>query len=298
MPPENQLVIPSPTRFNDETQRKVEGIEQALPVPQEATRGGQAFAWAPNQAKQAANVVQTREQTNVQRAETVAVNAQVENLKQQIASVDAEIGVVTGQLNAARQRSQAIAADIRSLSGAISAEQTRLSAATTELNAARSSAEAAEKFLRDKANGLYREPITPYNAQPTEEQSAQIKRDIEGNARSHAQLEAFVNRREGGYDQRTGADILTPAQRVAEQIRVAAIEKDYYGGLAKATANSIAAGFSADPNTTGSFAASLAEANAKIADLQAKANALQPTPAATTTSGGQGRASGGYGSKR
>ena len=159
MPPETQLIIPSPTRFNDEAQRKVEGIEQALPVPQEAARGGQAFAWAPNQAKQAANVVQTREQTNVQRAETVAVNAQVENLKQQIASVDAEISTVTGQLNAARQRSQAIAADIRSLSGAISAEQTRLAAATAELNAARSAAEdrkraaeEAEKLAWERAN--------------------------------------------------------------------------------------------------------------------------------------------------
>lgn len=231
MPPENQLVIPSPTRFNDETQRKVEGLEQALPTPQETARGGQAFAWAPNQAKQAANVVQTREQTNVQRAETVAVNAQVENLKQQIASVDAEINVATGQLNAARQRSQALAADIRSLSGSISAEQSRLSVATAELNAARSAAEdrkrAAEEATRiaeERAQGIVR---NPYYVPPTEEQLANIKRDLETNARTHAALSAFVHRRAEGYDSRTNADLFTPEQRAADNARLAKIEADY-----------------------------------------------------------------------
>ena len=125
MPPDT--IVPSPKPFNDETQRKVEGIQKAPTVPVQDARAAQAFAWAPNQAKQASGIVQTREQETVQKAQKVAANVQTEATKQQIAAAEAEIAAITSQLATLRQQRSQLEAEVNNMRGELSSLQGQIS---------------------------------------------------------------------------------------------------------------------------------------------------------------------------
>jgi hypothetical protein len=268
----------------------------ALPEPavnkQEAAKA-QTFAYSPDQARQGLDIGVARRTEEAQRTYKTLQNQQIFSVRQEISKLNQQISDATSQAAAARGSAQSARSSLSGMQSSIAQAQANLQ--TMQTQSAALDAQIQARLTPE------RRIIQPYI--PTPQEQAAADKAMLPARQDWERTQAFVTRTEGGFDGRTGKDLLTPAQRVAEQMRVATIEKDYYGGLVRSTANSSAAGFSVDPRALdpkapGSAAAGLAEANTKLADLGAKSNALQPTPAATTTSGGQGRAGGGYGGGR
>ena len=241
-----------------------------LPEPavnkQEAAKA-QTFAYSPDQARQGLDIGVARRTEEAQRTYKTLQNQQIFSVRQEIAKLDQQISATTSQAAAARGSAQSARSSLSGMQSSIAQAQANLQSLQTQnadLDAQIQARLTPEKRI-----------IQPYIATPQEQAIAD--QAVAANRRDWELTQAFVNRTEGGFDGRTGKDMLTPAQRIAEQMRVANIEKAYYENLKKQTDNAIAAGFTSDPRTANTLGASVDEANKKIEALQQAAAAI-PTP--------------------
>ena len=232
----------------------------ALPEPavnkQEAAKA-QTFAYSPDQARQGLDIGVARRTEESQRTYKTLQNQQIFSVRQEISKLEQQISAATSAAAAARGSAQ-------SARSSLSGMQSSMAQAQANLQSMQTQAASLDEQIQSRLTPQ-RRVIQPYIPTPQEQAAADKITAI--NHRDWEINQAFITLREAGFHGDTGADYFTPAQRVAEQIRMAIIRKTYYDRAKTLADSSIAAGYTVDPTGMKNLEATIDEVNKNLADL-------------------------------